>query len=204
MVKFNGYDVPVIGLPQPGRAARPVTSPVRARVLDTIREDPEVKGPAGKAWMANLERIRASIPEEVRRSDGTQAIWIVEAPWSHPVVHSYAIILMHLRPLPDRPLNLCLEGATHEMHVWGLAPDAKRERLLQGGINPKTFLKPINFAGQFIEKSDEAAAARVAEAVGMICLGRLSPDSDHIRAWATLFGDSMLSHRRVEKVIKPV
>ena len=116
---------------------------------------------------------------------------VVEAPWAHPIWHSYAVILVHLRPLPDgRPTKFYLAAATHEIWLYALDPDQPRQPMIEFG-QPK-WLTPMNFGAQFIAASDEAAKLKVEEAVQDIVAGKLSPDTDFIRHWAYRFGDNML------------
>lgn len=146
-----------------------------------------------KAWRVDLAEARTA-RKVAAESDATLDIWIVEAPWAHPAWHSYGIVLIHLRPMPDnRPTKIYLAGATHEMWVYALDPREDRNVMLRtGGL---AWLQPSNFAAQFIEPSDEAAQARIEKAVHRICEGKLSPDTDYIRHWMHLFGDHMIKDK---------
>lgn len=159
-------------------------------IEDTITTPPTIEGRRGRAWqldLAALRRRRAAI--DLSR-DCTLAIWLIEAPWAHPLWHSYTLILMHLRPVPDLETIIHLPGATHELWLCALDPDQPRQAMLETGRAMR--LEPLNFAAQIIEPSDDAARDAVRFPVELICAGRLSPDTDFIRAWVHLFNDSMV------------
>lgn len=160
--------------------ADPMTAPV---TIDGI----------ARAWRMDLDAIR-KFRHISADNDGTLDMWLIEAPWANLAWHSYVIILIHLRPLPDnRSTKFYLDGASHEIWVYALNPDADRNEMLRTG--QIRFLTPINFASQFIESDDDAARQRVEKAVRMICEGKLSPDTDYIRHWMYLFGDNMIKDK---------
>lgn len=158
---------------------------------DEIKTAPALVGKVGKAWRCDLDKRRQVLG--TNDDDGaTLAIWIVEASWAHMAWHSYAIVLMHLRPLKDaRPTKFFLRDATHEMWVQALDPAERREAAIsEGGFwHP---LEPTNFAGQFIAPDDAAAMSRIERDVQRICDGTLNPDTDFMRDWIALYGDHML------------
>jgi hypothetical protein len=160
---------------------------------DIVSTPPTKDGPYSRAWLGDIDAWYAQ--RNAKREDGGDiASWLVEAPWAHPMWHSYWICLLHLRPTPDgRPTKFYVDGATHELWLYALDPDQPRQTMLDTG--QFKLLLPTNFAAQFIEPDDEAAKARVAETVRLICIGTLSPDTDFIRQWAALFGDNMLKDR---------
>ena len=197
MSRMNGHNIPIIGgAAALGAVPRPVVGQVRARIthpLDHI--EPDYRGRAGRAWRARLELIR----ERRHRATGHAAQdamvehWIVEAPWSHQVIHSHSIILLHLRHMINKqPVARYLEGATHEVHLRAIHPAADRGEMLRQPINKGNWLEPVVFAAQIAEESDAAAAQRVRHAAALVCDGRISPESSHVRTWAELFGDNML------------
>lgn len=165
--------------------------------MDRITDQPAIVGRGARAWLIDLDaaRKRRGAPPN---TDATIVHWLVEAPWAHPIWHSYSIVCIHLRPIANNPdLKFYLDGATHEIWVLALDPlSGKRQRLLDyatwsvEGSPPS--LSPPNFASQFIEISDELAIDRVARAVEMVCDGELSPDTDYIHNWAALFGSNMI------------
>lgn len=158
---------------------------------DEIKTPPALIGPAGKAWRCDLEKRRQMLSVDPS-NDGTVAVWIVEAPWAHMAWHSYAIVLLHLRPLKEPRRTLFhLPNATHEMWVQALNPDYPREPAISEG-EPWCFLTPNNFAAQFIAPDDAAAISRIDRDTQRICDGRLNPDTDFIRDWISLYGDNMV------------
>jgi hypothetical protein len=187
-----------IGIVLPSDAApmRAVTGNYEpADVNDPVSLPPAVTGHVGRAWLMDMAaqcRRLGIRPED----DGSVSTWMVEAPWAHFAWHSYAVILIHLRPMPDnRPTLFYLDGATHEVWVYALSAVEPREPAILGQAIP-AFLQPKNFAAQFIAESDEAAAARVKAAVQEVVDGQLSPDAGCRHDWAARFGDNMLKDRQ--------
>jgi len=126
------------------------------------------------------------------RGNSIVAAWLVEAPWAHPIWHSYIISVIHLRPGPGcPPATIVLADATHEIAVYALDPAAGRQQMLDTGLFK--ILHPVNFVAQMKEESDAAALERAQAAVDLIVAGWLSPDTDFTRDWITLFGDNMLN-----------
>jgi len=157
---------------------------------------PTLSMPHGKAWRMDLDAIRHRLKQPAE-TDAAVDAWLVEAPWAHPLWHSYLIILIHLRPMPgfEAPI-LYNPHATHEMHVCALDPAGDRDRLLAESIGYYCrTLEPINYAAQIVEVTDDLARARVRKAVEMICRGDLSPDTDYRAQWIALFGDNMQKDR---------
>lgn len=146
---------------------------------------PDIIGEHGKAWRCDLEAFRKKYhnPE-----DATVCVWIVYAPWAHPVWNSYAVVLVHLREMEGaKPPTLAFPGATHETLI--LAVDPKLQLDVAVAV---PYLMPPNFVGQLKVDSDDAAAARVEAEVREICAGRLNPDTDAIRQWVAIYGDAAL------------
>lgn len=172
-------DLLVVGV-RPCRISRPFDLP------------PTMRGPYGRGWKcdlaaARIEASRGAVP------DATVAHWVVEAPWSSEVVHSYSLVLVHLRfQLGAGPVTRYMEGATHELTLWAIHPAAPREHLVQRGIDPSMWLAPPVFGAQVAEPTDAAAEERVRRAVELVCQGRLSPHPAHAGSWAEMFGDNML------------
>lgn len=163
---------------------------------DPVHQIPHLTGSAGKAWKVRHAEALASAGIDPA-DDATLGHWLVEARWAHPAWHSYSIVLVHLRPMPDgRPTKLYLDDATHEVWLYALDPDGSRQKLIDGAIpgvdGAAGWLTPKNIAGQFIAEDDAAATARVEAAIQRVCDGTLSPDTDYIRHWAHLFGGHML------------
>lgn len=163
---------------------------MHTHMLDKVTLPPALSGAAGKAWAVDLDAAYARAGKSHRRG-AEVASWLVEAAWAHPIWHSYWICLVHLRPMPDwREAKFYLEGATHELWLFALDPEGKRQEMVETGV--MLAMWPKNFAAQFIAESDAAAMQRVEQAVEAVCQGVLSPDTDFRSAWAALFGDNML------------
>ena len=148
-------------------------------------------GIGGRAWRYDLDAwcAKSGTP---RDQDCTVAGWLIEAPWAHPLWHSYQLSLVHLRPMPGFPAPIIhLAGATHELVLFALNPDFPREPVLTLESDAH-ILTPVNYAGQFIASSDAEADSRVEGAVGLIMSGELSPDTDFQRQWEALFGNEMI------------
>jgi hypothetical protein len=163
------------------------------RPSDEVTDAAAITGPRGRAWAIDLEGAYVAAGR-ARETGFDVACWIVEAPWAHPVWHSYGINLIHLRQVPEQPpLHFYLAGATHEMFVAALDPGRPRQRMLETGTLAR--LLPLNFGAQFIATNDADAMGRVERAVRLICAGRLSPDTDFIQQWIDLFGTSNMIHQ---------
>jgi hypothetical protein len=124
--------------------------------LDEIVKTPDIKGKFGRAWRADIAEAQRAAnvrPED----DGSVVMWIVEAPWAHLIWHSYAVILVHLRPMPDvRPIKFYLAAATHEIWLYALDPNQPRQPMIEFG-QPK-WLTPMNFGTS--RREPAAIAAR--------------------------------------------
>lgn len=151
---------------------------------DAITIPPTITGRAGRAWL-----VDPAVASE--REAAEIACWVIEASFAHPVWHSYALLCIHLRPIEGVPApTMYLEDATHEIILFALNPDKPREPAVRGLKLP--CLEPANFAAQLIEVSDDLARGRIESVVRLVCDGKLSPDTDYLRAWVKLFGDNMI------------
>jgi hypothetical protein len=146
--------------------------------LDTITVPPTLTGKHGRAWRITLDHRH--------RATDTIDVWLIEAPWAHPVWHSYAISLARLREGDV----FYLPCATHELVLFALNPAKSRQDML--GANAVHILEPPNFAAQIVEVEDTLARERVTSAVEKILKGELSPDTDFRRMWIALFGNNMV------------
>lgn len=171
----------------------------RHDIKHPVLAPPAIEGPFGRAWRCDLD-VQRRLLNVAAENDGTVAHWIIEAPWAHPIWHSYSIILVHLRPLAhqrtargDKTL-IYLDGATHEMWVMAIDPAADRNEIMRRSVMGE-WMTPKNFAAQFIAPSDDGAKDRIAAAVRGICDGMLSPDTDFQNDWKRLFGDNMFKDR---------
>ena len=100
---------------------------------DDIGKMPDLIGGSGRAWRMDLGAMRTFQNIEAE-NDGTIVGWVVEAPWAHPLWHSYVILSSHLRPLPDqRKTIFYLPDATHEIWVYALDPEQPRAGWPQSG-----------------------------------------------------------------------
>jgi hypothetical protein len=141
-----------------------------------------------RAW-----RVKYTSPKWAEGKDGTVGIWIINAPWAHPVWPNYMLLCVHLRPMPnqDKPAIIYKPGATHELTLWALDPKEPVPVEAYDGaeLYPKR-LTPCNFLGQFTAESDEAARQLLEDkVVKPICAGTLNPDTDATPQWVALFGD---------------
>lgn len=167
---------------------------IRHDIKHPVLAPPAIEGPHGRAWMCDIHAQRRVL-DVAAENDGTVAHWIVEAPWAHPLWHSYSIMLVHLRPMPRGNKTLIyLAGATHEMWVMAIDPNADRNEIMRRSVAGE-WLTPKNFAAQFIADSDDGAQDRIAAAAHAICEGMLSPDTDFQSEWKALFGDNMFKDR---------
>lgn len=191
MSKINGTPF-LTGIVTPGGNTSPVVGPRKCRITRPLRVVPDHSGYFGRAWLVNLRVARRKLPPGAV-PDAMVAHWVVEAPWSSEVVHSYSILLTHLRPdLFHAPVVYYLAGATHEVALNAIHPGADREVMLSAPTDMNNWLRPSVFASQIIEQSDEAAISRVGHVVDLICAGRLSPHPTHVQSWIRLFGDNMM------------
>ena len=157
--------------------------------LDPMHTRPDQVAPHGRAWRRDLDAVRRAAG--VGNDDAMLVSWIIEAPWAHPVWHSYNLTLVHLRPTERHPRPVIhVPGTTHEMMLFALDPLQPREPMLR--TNAMAWLRPPNFAAQLVEPSDEEAIDRINATVASIIHGFLNPDTDALRDWINLFGDGMV------------
>lgn len=169
-----------------------ISAAAKRRCLDDfVAPAPDLLDAHGRAWLVNLQAARAR--SGAMRS-ATGMAWIVEAVWANCAWHSYAIVVMHLRPVEGLPTAVIHDAAaTHEVQVWALDPAKPRAAMIAGAADLEpAMLTPCNFAAQFTAVSDAAAIERVEVSVRDILAGRLSPDSDFRQMWAGLFGSNMM------------
>src|SRR6185369_6380027 len=94
---------------------KPLPEDQSAEIKKPVTLQPLIKGKHGQAWQVNLTTLRKKLGVDPAKDAGL-AHWIIEAPWAHPVWHSYVLVLIHLRPLVgfEKP-HLYLDCATHEL-----------------------------------------------------------------------------------------
>lgn len=172
------------------RDVRAMTGRQEAVVERPARTAPTLQGRHGKAWLCNFAPIRARHPGE---QDAGLERWLVEAPWAHPVWHTYSISLIHLRPLAGlgQPI-IYRDMATHEIIVHAVNDARDRDEIITGATDDPGWMLPANYAGQFIEITDALARDRVRAVVWAICEKQLSPDVDWQDEWVKLFGNHMI------------
>jgi hypothetical protein len=159
----------------------------------TIANTPPDFTGLSRAW-----RVKYTPPKGTENRDGTVALWIINAPWAHPIWSNYMLLCVHLRPLSEGAAAIIHKpGATHEVILWALDPDAPVPVETGEGMTMKPqLLQPSNFAGQFIVERDEAARAMIEEqVVKPICEGTLNPDTDATWQWINLFGDDCFKEK---------
>lgn len=157
---------------------------------DLIAIRPTFLGPRGRAWEIDVDACYAL--KGINRRDGADiAGWLIEAPWAHPIWHSYCLVLIHLRPKRGYMTKFYLDDATHEFWVSALDPEQARQPQIETGA--WRALTPINFAAQLICGTDAEATELIrTRAVQPILEGRLSPDTDFAAQWSAIFGDNMV------------
>lgn len=163
---------------------------------DKITITPSLLGQKSRAWRCNIANMRRTLGVKPA-DDPTIAWWLIEAIWAHPVWHSYLLTLHNLQSRANLPnAILFVPSATHEIVLHALDPKGQRQSIIGGdgrlGKGTCQPLIPVNFAAQFACLTDQAAEARVKNAVQMICDGKLSPDTDYIGQWIDLFGGNMI------------
>lgn len=175
------------------QALSPIIGARRCRISRPLKLQPTHVGRYGRGWLVDLAAGRKKQPPGTP-IDATVAHWIVEAPWTSEVVHSYSLICVHLRfSLTHAPVVRKLEGATHEVGLWAIRPDVDREPLVLSEMHlGDAWLRPEVFAAQFVARDDGEAAQRMGHTVELICDGRLSPHPTHAATWASIFGGNMM------------
>ena len=195
ILRVNGAIPMLAGAVTSPEPLAPTVGPVPARISCPITSrPPDYAGRWARAWQCDLERARRLRPPGMR--DAVVAHWVLEAPWSSQVVHSYSLMLTHLRFMPDKgPIIRYLDDATHELALIAINPQADRALMLVAPAHPdEVWLQPPVFAAQLVAPSDQAAIQQMLRAVELVGEGRLSPHPTHARAWAEIFGDNMLRH----------
>jgi hypothetical protein len=157
---------------------------------DPIALAPTKSSATGRAWCFDVPELLSRHASNTEQ-DATIGIWMVEAPWAHPLWHSYVLFLVHLRPADGvEPAIISLPGATHQFFLYALDPSQPRQGMIDDAIF--RWLLPMNFSAQLMAADDAAAIARMDQTVDEILAGSLSPDTDFINAWIARFGDNQL------------
>lgn len=154
--------------------------------MKTIENTPPTLQGHARAWKVDLaEWVKNRKPGP---DQATVGMWVVNAPWSHPIWPNVLVFVIHLRDVPgqSKPPHKYFPEATHEIVVMALSPDHVPEL---EGKQPIHFLEPANYIGQITAPSDEAAEALLEATVQEIVAGQLNPDTDARRQWKARFGD---------------
>lgn len=150
--------------------------------MDEITTLPDMMGPVGRYWKLT------KFPSE--RSN-FYAMYLVEAPFAHPIWHSYLFSLVDLVWRPgDASLNIHLEGATHEFVVTAMHPSISRQKLIEGDRTHCIQFTPANFLCHFIAINDDDAERRMLRSIQEVINGTLSPDTDFRAMWVQRWNDS--------------
>lgn len=154
---------------------------------DLIKTPPRIEKDDTRVWLCKLN---------TELGPAAIATWLVEAPWAHPVWHSYVVCLYHLRNIEGEkePPIIHRPNATHEFCVMAFDPDKDRNIVIETG-DVKGILVPFNFVGQFVEISDELAAMRVRFTISEIVSKKLNPDTDFSSQWVERYGNWMYKDR---------
>lgn len=127
-------------------------------------------------------------------SEFTLASWLISGNF-HLAWNQWLVSLVHLRGKVDgEPSKIVLEGATHELTIWSIHPDAPALSALSTiddlvFVEPSSntrisiFLNPVDICQQLIAKNDAEAMAKVETVLTMVANNRLSPDSDFRKLW---------------------
>ena len=160
---------------------------------DPITTKPRLVAKYGRAWRF-----------ETLPTDTAIDCWLIEAPWAHPIWHSYGLSLIHLRHVTGMPdPTIYLDCATHELLLFALDPKQQRQHAIDTSMVSARAMRPANLAAQIIEHSDRTARIRIALAVRDIINGLLSPDTDFIATWIARFGDSMIRYKARKSPVSP-
>jgi hypothetical protein len=136
--------------------------------------EPDLHGVAGEAWMVDAKSA-------VKKPDqqAVLAFWQATIPGAHPFWHSYAISVIHLRPIAGvKDAHKHYPEAVYEICVLALDPDKPLSDPKDGGNFEMKPLVPLNLQFQFHGITDEQAGDLARALVGEYVSGRISPDTD--------------------------
>ena len=163
--------------------------------IDDVAHAPMFIGPLGRAWRIDLERTAKALGVS-RDSLAMVESFVVEAKWSHPLWHSYLIGLHDLTPRPGLPVEIFVEGATHQLHIFALEPTGSRSKLIEGEplgtSGAPMILFPQNWASQHTFANRLQAVEFLRDVVKDVIRGNLNPDTDNLRGLAARFGVGMV------------
>lgn len=138
---------------------------------------PDLTGPAGRAWKVQIA------PDLPTGTTGV-ALWVLHLPGIVPFWSWYAISVVHLRDQPGtRPAVIQVEGATHEVLVMALDPEAGPPGE-EGGWDldrPEQLprhLSPLEVVRQIVGITDEGGQEIANQLASAAVTGLYVPDSD--------------------------
>jgi hypothetical protein len=152
--------------------------------MSSTTREPDHATPITRRWAAPFDRDKAP---------ATVAVWLIDAPWAHPLWDYHAVFIVHLRGDVDgKPAALQFPGATHEFAVVALDP----------GYQPNPdqpedwrWLNPLSICQQFIAESDAVAVQKIEQLLLRVDRASLTVDSDGRSAWRRL----LLEQRQEEE-----
>jgi hypothetical protein len=170
--------------------------------IPKVKTSADEIGIHGRAWSLDWPKAKARLietgvitlrGEREADHDSTKAIWIMQAPYAHPLWHSYLLVLISLEPIPGTKTMVYKLGATHEFWLAALDPNADVDACLRGdAVASAHMLRPLNFAAQIICRDDADARERMRLVAKDVIDGSLNPDTDFTQQWVARFGDSMM------------
>lgn len=125
------------------------------------------------------------------RADGRPlaALWLVRAPWAHPIWSDYLISLCDLTTdIGTEPIIHDGPKPTHEVVVWAIDPNVGYQTgpRVEDWKFEGALLRPHNHEIQFRAPDDAGACTIIEGMVRRIHRQELSPDSDANEDWRRL------------------
>jgi hypothetical protein len=144
--------------------------------------------------MGQQSEVEMAISPHINRDDLVPtAVWVLDAPWAHPVWSQYVVSVADITgPAEDGTQQIhYAEGVTHELVVLACDPAWPVDTACGLKGQEVSLLTPPNHAYQFKAADIDAAVARVQLLVDMIERRHLSPDSDFAASWDRYFADGV-------------
>ena len=139
--------------------------------------EPDFKGVFGSLWrVAKPDAAKLEMPDW----QATLGQWLLTVPGAHPVWHSYALGVIHLRDIPGvRPAHKQYPEAEHELLLLALDPEKPLPDPDDVANFKPAYLTPLNLVEQFHGVTDEQAV-EIAEWLGRSFIdGLANPDTDY-------------------------
>lgn len=152
--------------------------------MSRILEQPDIEGPAGRAWICKECAEEAS----QNKTAGLEILLVEQEVGDSEPMHK-VLTLSHLREsdllaLPD----ISKPGATHELRVWEVNPDTENSIDPHDASTLHLLYYPI--IEQFIAQNDNAAMQKVAEAVtNLVVQKSIDLKSNKREDWDRLFAE---------------